>query len=80
MFSTMCLDAASGRGTTVTRFCSGSVTGAPTSSGPSPLPEGLKGSTGKCITLNGGAIANFTEMAIFPCTGVATQKWAFGAP
>ena len=80
MFGTMCIDAASGQGNDGDKILLWECHGGPNQQWTLTAAGELKGGSGKCITLNGGAIADFTEMAIFPCTGIATQKWALGPP
>ena len=80
MFGTMCLDAASGLGNDGDKILLWECHGGPNQQWTLTAAGELRGGSGKCITLNGGAIADFTEMAIFPCTGLVTQKWALGPP
>jgi PKD repeat protein len=80
MFGTMCFDAFSGQGNDGDRIILWECHGGPNQRWTLTAAGELRGGTGKCVTRNGGSTADFTEMAIFPCTGAASQRWVYRSP
>ena len=78
MFGTMCFDAYSGQGNPGDRIILWECHGGPNQRWTLTAAGELKGDTGLCVTLNGGATADSTGMAIQPCAGTAAQQWRYG--
>ena len=80
MFSTMCFDAFSGLGRVGDRIVLWECHGGANQRWTLTAAGELKGTgSGLCVTLNNGATADSTGMAIQTCTGAASQKWAYGS-
>ena len=79
MFGTMCLDAYGAQGNVGDRIELWECAGGANQRWTLTTAGELKGISGLCITLNGGATADSTGMAIQPCTGAPAQKWSYGS-
>jgi len=78
MFGTMCFDAASGLGNPGDRILLWECHNGPNQRWTLTAAGDLKGDTGLCVTLDGGASADSTGLSIQPCTGAPGQKWSYG--